>query len=515
MNPFELLADTDTLCNALRSRTEPDAPTRPWTDEILARYDEVDARLVAAGFPPTSAWWRQTIERWVRSGRRQLVGRIGRRGGKSSTLSRLAVVVALYGRHVIPPGDLGVGAVISTDKSEALGRLRTIEAVLDALGIAHKPSQAPKLGLELVGRPIEFRVFAATIKGVSGFTAVFVLCDEVAKWRDADTGVNPATTVLASVRPTMTTQPNALMVMSSSPMGRFDAHFDAFEEGDTPLQVTAHAPTWVANPTVSEADTHTLEPDEATWSREYAAVPQAEAETSLLTEVLIDRCIRRGSEPLERRAGYHYFAAIDPATRGNAWTLAVATRDSKGTRIVVCVREWRGTPSAPLSPRAVFQDIAGEVGRYGIRWLDTDQWAIDALRDSARDAGLSLREQAWTTSTKAEAYEALLNHARSSELELPDVPEVKTDLLGIRKKLTRNGVTYELATVNGRHSDFAPCIALVVQAAHFKAEGDAPPPPTAEQRQARGKVEFLESLTRERKRQERFGTLPATHRRFR
>ena len=73
---------------------------------LLARFDALDRALVAAGFPPTSPWWRRELERFLRSGRRRWVIRAGRRAGKSSTLCRLAVAVALLYQLVARPEDL-------------------------------------------------------------------------------------------------------------------------------------------------------------------------------------------------------------------------------------------------------------------------------------------------------------------------------------------------------------------------------------------------------------------------
>lgn len=503
------LAELERVVAVLRSvdAARPGRAPLPHAEEILARYDEVDARLVAKGFPPTSAWWRSTFERWYRSGARWLVPRVGRRGGKSSSLSRLAVVEMLYGDHEVPPGDVGTVAVISTDRSEAIGRLQTIKEILDALGVAWKPLSAPRLGIELPGRRRNVRVFAASIAGVSGFTAVFVLCDEVAKWKDNDAGVNPATEVIASVRPTMATQVNARGVLSSSPMGKLDAHYDAFERGDGPAQVVAHAPTWVANPTITEAQTRADEPDEATHSREYGAVPQAQEEHALLTDLLIERGTRAHGGQIGAERGHYYVATMDPATRGNAWTLAVATRGADDKRKVVYTREWIGTPAKPLSPKAVFREIAADLAGYGLQTAYTDQWAIDSLREHATDAGLALLEEPWTPQSKGEAYEGLLKLAQANLLDLPRVPAVKQDLLGIRKKLTRNGFVYELATVGARHSDFAPTIAMAALKAEVR--------PTADPLEAHRdeKREFLVGLTRDRHREDRFGRLPATHRR--
>lgn len=480
---------------------------RTHAEEILARYDEVEARLVAHGFPPTSPWWRETIERWYRSGKRELVDRVGRRGGKSSTLSRLSVVEALYGQHHVQPGDIGTVCVISTDRGEASGRLHTIKTILDALGVPYKPCTAPKVGVALVGRPIEFRVFTATISGVSGFTSIFIIADEVAKWRDADTGANPATTVLASVRPTAATMPHARMVLSSSPMGMLDAHYDAFEEGETDRQVTAWAPTWVANPTLTEADTRALEPDEATHAREYGAIPQREAESGLLTDFLVTR-MARGVKDEPPTDGHYYVATMDPATRGNAFTLAIATRDACDVRRIVATREKRGSPSAPLSPKETMREWHPLLESYGLRTIYTDQWSLDAMQDSARDLGLTLVGEPWSQRSKAEAYEELLKLAQDDLAVVPDADHVRTDLLGIRKVLTRNGVSYVLAeTPDGRHSDHAPSIAMAFGKAIHRARV-APPKPTEAEAMAKAKQEFLAGLTRERSR-----ILPASHRR--
>ncbi len=58
-----------------------------------------------------------------------------------------------YDTAQIPPGDIGVVAFVSTTRDEAGQRLRTIKAMLDVLGIAHRPIDH---GIELVGRPIAF-----------------------------------------------------------------------------------------------------------------------------------------------------------------------------------------------------------------------------------------------------------------------------------------------------------------------------------------------------------------------
>jgi hypothetical protein len=490
-------------------------------EKILKHFAALNRALVAKGFPAISPWWHDTITRFYRSGKRQLVGRVGRRGGKSSSLCRLGVTEALYGEHRIPPGDMGIVAIISARRSDALERLRTIKAILDAIDVRYIERGD---SVELVSRRIAFTVYTASISGVSGFTGIFILCDEVAKWKDSDTGANPATVVIASVRPTIATQPNARIFLSSSPMGLLDAHADAFALGETPLQFITHAETWMANPSITEEQTHELEPDPIVWAREYAAIPQAENETSLLSQVSLDKLSRapRAVDPTEPAwltssdslpcPRHRYLATMDPATRGNAWTLAITTLSDERIRKVVLTREWIGTKQKPLVAGKVFAEMAPILAFYNLRHVHSDQFSEDTLREIASQHGVYLIvDTPWSASTKADAFDGLRTIVRESRLELPPDDQVKTDLLGIRERLTRSGIVYELATVGSRHSDHAASIAMGVMLVK------APPTPILTVRSSfdeseHAKRQFLKERQKERERADKYGRLPVTHR---
>lgn len=510
---LDVLAEVDAVLTHVAA-----SPVRGAThaSDIATRYEAVDAQLVAKGFPATSPWWRETIHRWYKSGKRQLVARVGRRGGKSSSLSRLGVVEALYGHHTVPPGDIGVVALVSTTRGEAAKRLGTIKAILDALGVAHEPWGDAVMGVKLVGRRVGFCVYAASVQGVSGFTSIFVIADEVAKWKDAATGVNPANEVIKSVRPTMATQPNSRIVLSSSPFSVLDAHYDAYEQGETDLQLVTSAPTWEANPTLTEADTHALEPDESAWLREYKAVPQAEVESSLLTdEEILHATRRKNTGDMPFMAGWRYCAAMDPATRTNAWTLTIAGQGPKGIRHIVCARQWIPKKGKPLDPAEVLREIHALIAAYGLRAIITDQHITDSLRSILRLLKLEDRvvlvEEPWTHESRAAAFEHLRMLAQSRRLGLPADKFVRADLLGIVKKITRSGATYQLIERDGRHSDYAPAIAFAVADARFPSVHRAPPK-TEQQRADEQKSKFLDDRRAATDRAKRFGTLPVTHR---
>lgn len=474
--------------------TEESAPR-----EMLEVLRELEDRLVAKGFPPMSAWWEDTIARFYDSGKRQLTLRVGRRGGKSSTLSRLAVLEALSGDFAIPPGDIGMFAIISVDRQEASRRLRTIRAILDAL---EEPYAERGQTIELRRRAVIFAVFTASISGVSGPTCIGALCDEVAKWHDADTGANPATEVLASLRPTLLTQPAAKMFLSSSPFGKLDAHAKAYDEGDTARQMVAHAPTWVANPTVTEAQTHEEEPDEAVWRREYAAIPQEEVEEGILSAMHLDRAQREGE--VAQEYGCYYVAHIDPATRGNAWTLAIACKRLKLTRVVrsiVLAREWRGTSVAPLDPEAILAECGSLIGPYGIDTVSSDSWAGDALAALARHVQVRVSEtetrplrllvEPLSAADKLLRWKDVRTWFDAGEVEVPKEAQLRADLMSVRKVLTPNGYVIRFAdTPDGRHADYAPSVAgALAKALRDPVVRDTRPDAVREQEEHRRQAE--------------------------
>lgn len=188
----------------------------------------------------------------------------------------------------------------------------------------------------------------------------------------------------------------------------------------------------------------------------------ADPEEALIPLATIEACTR--PEMVEEyREGHSYAAAMDPGTRGNAWTLVIATR-REGKRIVVKVRQWQGSSIAPLKPDLVLREIAEELRNYRLDMCETDQWSGDALQVIARAEGISLN--VWP-STQAENTEWFLELARrmaSFEVVLPPDPVLRSDLLRTRKRVTQTGVAITLPlTADGRHCDYAPALARVVR----------------------------------------------------
>jgi hypothetical protein len=424
----------------------------------IAKLETLEKALTRKGFPSLSHWWKETLVSFYGSGRRQLVLRVGRRGGKSSSLCRIAVLEALYGDHKIPPGDVGVIAFISVSRDEASQRLRTIKAILDVLKITYRPIE---FGIELNDRPIAFKVYTASIAGVSGFTCVAAFADEVAKWRDSDSGSNPADEVLKSLRPTMATMPSARIFLSSSPLGTEDSHAVAFDAGDTAFQSVAFAETWVANPTIKEADTYTLEPDEKTRLREYAAQSQA----TITLALDHDGTIRAYGRAHGVAGGL--FGVFDPASGGKDRQTSAEVGTCDGIVVLQSIATLTGPELRALTMAGAVKRTSDAWKSRGITVAYGDQRESLSLQSLFSQNGIRYIPIPWSGANKPRAVEVVRRWLTDDLIAIPEHPALKSEMLKFQEKILPSGQLSFTARRSG-HDDH---VALLITAALAAEQG--------------------------------------------
>lgn len=408
--------------------------------EVEKHLDGLEAKTTAKGVPAMSPFWRDTLVTFLRSGKRQLVVRAGRRGGKSSSLSRFGVAYALWfaatGR--IPITDVGWVVFLSVDNNEAKQRVDSIEIVLKLLGVRHERAGSE---IRLTDYNIGFRVLTCSISGTSGYTSILIIADEVSKWMSKDTGANPAKEVLASVRATGATT-RAPVCLISSPMTDDDEHAQAFDAGDTDFQMVAFAPTWVANPTLTEQDTRDLEPDERVWRREYAGIPQAGVIDGYLADVIAPcTSMRTGASQRDPRA--RYIIAMDPAWRQDEFAVAVLRADRTENYLPRVVVEevfgWRAPRGEVLSVENTCEKVAYLCAKWGTHLVFTDQKDFDTLSAIFLRKGVVLCGVPWTNSSKNEKFRLFRSLCMDKRVELPNDTTLLAQLESICIKLTPSG----------------------------------------------------------------------------
>lgn len=495
------------------------------TEAFLAKLWELDTELVTAGLPDIpGTWWRETLARFYRSGKRRLVVRKGRRVFASTAVApRVAVAEALFGRHEHIPGTppLEYG-FFSIKREEANKRIEGVTAILDALGVAHN-----KVGqsVRLRDFPALFTVVTASHKTSVGGTLAFAWLDEVARWNDDDLGANPAELVVSSVAPALATLPDAKMFLVSSALTTEDFHARQFDLGDTDLQCTAFGETWVINPTLTEADTRLLEPDEKTWLREYAGVPSEGVENNWFG-VAVDSALS-DAEPPRIGMGQRPVISIDPAFALDHFGYSVVNSEPSDTVDPTTKRRYRRTWLTQAGAWAPGRDFAGprealvklrdEIalptwrasGQDGTPRVFTDQAEYYSLSELARDVGLLLELVPWTggsgESSKLSKFRRVRTAMREGAFLVSRGHSVVREFRSVRGVLTPSGnERIEYARTGDGHCDTLSAVVLGGAVALDRVPKAVEPPSVELDEGARLRAERIREVSeRQRKQWER------------
>lgn len=452
--------------------------------DLWERFRWLDDKLVAAGFPPTSPFWLDEVERLYRSDVRAKVWRVGRRGGKSSTLAgRCAVVETLYGDHYVPPGDTGEYNVISVKREDATKRLDTIEAVL-RLGLGMRPrvdyyrvdGGAKGAGIWLQGRRLAFKVQTASFRTNVGQTSIGVLFDEEARYRDEASSKNPGKHILSTVLPSLATMPNAYAHHSSSPWSTLDVHYEQFERGETSRQQVAHAESWRANPTLTPERCWQLllEEDEddsqVAFDREFGAIPMPATAQAFFDPRAIDACTDLALElPRAPLIGEQVVAGVDLGYRSDSAALAIAhiqrPEDEEHSRYVIGELVELRPEAGALKPSEVCGRFAGAIRAHGGVAGMADQFGQDAAAEYFAEAGLGYLAAPRDVPATYTRARTLMHQGR---LVLPtqgrEAQRLLRDLRLVEAVPTSNGrITMRLPRyAGGGHGDLVSALVLSV-----------------------------------------------------
>jgi hypothetical protein len=437
------------------------SPSPPTFFDKLA---QLDATLASHGFPRLSPFWAYELRAFFASLCRRLVVRVGRRGGKSTTACKVAVAWALFGDWSVPPGDIGVIAFLSVDRTEAASRLRTIAAMLDALAVKYTRRVDE---IELTDRPVLFRVVSATVTGVVGFTAILIIGDEVARWRDVETGANPAREVIASLAPTMATQPNARMFLFSSPWGTNDFHAESVARGNDAHQRVAIAPTWEANPSITEDETRALEPDPRIWAREFLAQP-SDAVSSICSAGEYDECVQRGVTRRPAPPGGRFVILTDPALRNDYWVTMVAGRELRDRGAGEVDDHVIIYALSILKPgffkKLTLADGIGEIAAMHREYpgaVYSDSHYADAIGPELQKREIKFVELKNTPAAMSARIASLQVRLASTRIALLDDEEQRREVLGAQLVVQAGGrMTLRAPERKGRHDDVVSTLLL-------------------------------------------------------
>lgn len=488
-------------------------------EKLLKAVKKLDDLLAKKDQHRLSPFWMTSLTDLCESTARTGVYRVGRQGGKSTTMARIAVASALFVTHPITRGTRGVVAFVSVSRRESSERLHNIASLLDTLGVKYRRSTDE---IELEALPIVFRTYAASFRTAVGFTSVLILMDECARMRDDSDGSNPAEEVYSSLVPSTVTQPNSFVFLVSSAFGDEDFHAKRVAMGSTEHQRVYIATSWDASPLISESWTHSLQPDPKKWAREFASIPQTGLSSAFERDALIASfrqrpagstlaepvCVIDASSggkdaftfaicgyafappPSPYKMQMHYCADGSPNFEGPIFGAdgRPVPNDAKQSPPMLCFHQVEGVEGGfwgSITGDRIVDDIATLCRRWGVRHVWGDQREALFLEAEFNRHSLRFHSVPWTNGNKITAVDRIRRLLSQRQLVLPNHEKLKVELLSYSERITASN-TLTFSARGAGHDDYA---SLLITAALCEQECGMPMSPLKYRRGGRYEIQ--------------------------
>jgi hypothetical protein len=415
----------------------------PMTPAQLELYRQCTGRSSPPATPFTEAWLC-----------------IGRRGGKSFILALIAVFLACFRdwRPYLGPGEIGTIMIIAGDRKQARVILRFCRGLLKSVPMLRRQIESETDESITLRNSIVIEVHTARIASPRGYTCVAVLLDELAYWPSDDAAANPDVEILAAVKPTMATIPNAMLLCASSPYSRKGALYDAYRKHwaqDDSEVLVWQASTRTMNSSVPQSyiDRHMAE-DPARASAEYLAQFRSDLEQYVSREV-VEECVidahERAPDPRETYVGF-----VDPASGSGSDSFVAAVghvNRAKQTIIIDAMREYR----PPFSPEAVTSEVSKFLRSYRISSVISDHWGGNYVIEQFAKFNIRCEQCA---NPKSLLYQDTLPLLNSRRLELINNERLINQLLALERRQARGGRP-NIDHPPGAHDDLINAVAGV------------------------------------------------------
>jgi hypothetical protein len=378
----------------------------------------------------------------------------------------------------LKPGDELRIPVLSVDKDSAhqvfshlVGTIQSKKHLREHL--VSEPTADSVVIRHRSGRPVEVKVVAMSKYGSTlvGRWLGSCIFDEASRMAGAEDGVKNLQDAMHAIAGRM--RPGSQIMCIGSPNVPFGPMFDLTQENfGRPSEAVVVVrgtgpllnPIWWTKERVEWTRIHAPRAYQTDVLGKFA-----DSEDQLFSSTVVDAATRAGPEVIAPRPGFSYVAAIDPAMRGNAWTLVVVGCDGYNDEgepqyFVALSKQWRGTKVQPLRPDTVLREIARTLKPYGLEEVWSDGHQIDSLQVIAEQEGLRIAEAFATQEDNVQRVENIRLLLESSRLQLSPDRMLRADLLRVRRKVNQKNTTMAMpVTADGRHCDFVPSLGLCLQ----------------------------------------------------
>ncbi len=447
------------------------------------------------------------LKAWELSGKRKAMLVLGRRSGKG-ILSAIAVVynavVPDYSDY-IRPGETRFILAVATNLTQARDFIAQVRSLLDGaidpdlVGLIDTAAtNADEITLRTEAGPVCISAMPCSSRAIRGRAASMIVGDEAAHMQTTEDGYQAGRSVWRALAPSIAQfGPKGYALITSTPLwpsGWFPDMFRAGESGADPDLFVIRRPTWEVRD--GEGIPHSQPITRESLEGEFAADPEgasveygaefSESVGSYLDAESVRDCVIPNRQHLPRLEGVKYVGAADPAFAqgGDQFAFAIGHLEGRGDKARVIIdrlESWRGVTSA-LNSDIPLDQIAELAREYDLEQVISDQYAATMIADGLRRRGVVLKQQPLDNKLKGDIFQSMKRLVNMARLELPDRPDLVTELLSLQLKQTKGGLP-KIEAVRGARDDLAMVVATVTHALAGKQKSSmTPSPPLMSQR---------------------------------
>jgi hypothetical protein len=386
---------------------------------------------------------------------------VGRRGGKSILSAFIATYLSVFRdyREYLAPGEKPIAMLLAQDRQQAAILLRYIGGFFDSIPVLRRMVKARlRESIELTNG-VSLQVHTSSYKSVRGYSCICCIADELAFWQD-DSGSNPASEVLAAVKPSLATIPGSLLLGISSPYSQrgllFEQYRAHYGKNDSSTLIWKAASEEM-NPTLDKrvvASAYASDP--ASASAEYGGCFRSDVETFLSLE-LVENCTVAGRLELLPEAGRDYRAFVDPSG-GSSDSMTLGISHATGDRVILD-RLVERVP--PFDPQSVCMEFAAVLRSYHLSEVCGDRYGGEWVSSAFEKLGVRYTP---SERDRSAIYGECLPLFSARRCELLDNAKLKMQLVSLERKTGRGKDIIDHPPSGHDDLSNAACGALVLSA---------------------------------------------------
>jgi hypothetical protein len=383
----------------------------------------------------------------------ELIGIVGRRGGKSRAVAVLATYLATLTdyRDVLVTGERGLLLCVAPDLKQAsivhsymAGILAESEVLKPLLESSTRTTLRLTNGIDVETRSASFR-------RLRGVTCIAAIADESCFWFSDESSANRDDEILQAIRPALATT-HGLLAIISTPYARRGATWETFHrdygsQGD-PSILVATGPSRTFNPSLSQrVIDRAYERDPVAAAAEYGGEWRSDI-AGFISRDAVTACVDHGIMERPYCQGIKYHAFVDPSGGSNdSMTLAISHAED-GRAVLDVVREVR----PPFSPESAVGEFCETLAIYKINWVQGDRYAGEWPREQFRKRGVTYEP---ADKTVSQLFIELLPLINGGQVGLLDHRRLIDQLVGLERRTAFGTGKDTIGHAPGAHDDVA------------------------------------------------------------